>query len=80
VDINKKSQKMILLKPSACNILSRFLITTILNLQKQFGLLNTELEILKVYAEIHLQTNDYLLFFIDGKTARINPASNEISI
>jgi hypothetical protein len=51
-----------------------------LNLQKQFGLLNTELEILKVYAEIHLQTNDYLLFFIDGKTARINPASNEISI
>jgi hypothetical protein len=33
--------------------------------------LNTELEILKVYSEIHLQTNRLSLFFIDGKTARI---------
>jgi hypothetical protein len=53
---------MILLKPSACNILSRFLTTTNFESSKAVYVLN-RIEILKkVYAEIHLQTNHYLLF------------------
>jgi hypothetical protein len=71
---------MILLKPSVYNILSRFLITTNFNLQKQFGLLNTELEILKSLLRNPSTNKPIICCFIDGKTARINPASNEISI
>jgi hypothetical protein len=45
-----------------------------LNLQKQFGLLNTELEILKSLLRNPSTNKPIICCFIDGKTARINPA------
>jgi hypothetical protein len=55
---------MILLKAVRLQYIVTFLITiNFLNLQKQFGLLNTELEILKSLLRTIYKQTDYLCFY-----------------
>jgi hypothetical protein len=57
-----------------------FLITINFKSSKAVWLLNTELEILKSLRRNPSTNKLIIAVFIDSKTARINPASNEISI
>jgi hypothetical protein len=77
VDINKKITKNDIVK--VCNILSRFLIT--INFESSKAVcVEYRIEILKSLLRNPSTNKLIICCFIDGKTARINPAPNEISI
>jgi hypothetical protein len=69
-----------MIKPSVCNILSRFLITINFKSSKAVWSIEYRIRNFKSLLRNPSTNKPIISVFIDGKTARINPASNEISI